>query len=129
MTTLFLLFNHQITPDQERDARTTLKIKTIITMPAEIQDIWSQVPPGLDKISGILEPVKSWLASQASPGDYVLIQGDFGACFIMVNLAFELGLVPVYATTCREVTEELEPDGSLKLTRRFKHQRFRIYGD
>ncbi|MDM8537378.1 CRISPR-associated protein Csx20 [Desulfobacterales bacterium HSG17] len=128
-TSLYLLFNHQITPDQELDARTSLKVENIITMPPEIQDIWSQVPPDLDGISDVLAPVKSWLSSVSSPGDYVLVQGDFGACFIMVNAAFDLRLIPVYATTKRAVTEELQPDGSLKITRRFKHQRFRKYGD
>lgn len=124
---LFLLFNHQITPDQELDARTSLKVKNIITMPRQIQDIWSQVPPDLDRISHVLSPVKSWLSFESSPGDYVLIQGDFGACYIMVNAAFDMGLIPVYATTKRAVSEELQPDGSLKVTRRFKHERFRKY--
>ena len=127
--TLFLIFNHQITPDQKRDACTSLKIQNIISMPRNLQEIWGQIPPDQDQISDILEPVKSWLSSKSSPGDYVLIQGDFGACFIMVNAAFEMGLVPVYATTKRAATEELQPDGSLKVTHQFKHQCFRKYGD
>lgn len=126
---LFLLFNHQITPDQETDALTSLKVQNIITMPPQIKNIWSQIQPDLDRIIDVLKPVKLWLSSQSSPGDYVLIQGDFGACFIMVYAAFEMELIPVYATTKRAVTEKLQPDGSLKITRSFKHQRFRKYGE
>jgi hypothetical protein len=58
----------------------------------------------------------------------VLIQGDFGATFLMVNFAFEKGLIPIHSTTEREATEELQPDGSVRLSHRFLHKRFRKYG-
>ncbi|MEA3280185.1 MAG: CRISPR-associated protein Csx20, partial [Thermodesulfobacteriota bacterium] len=60
--------------------------------------------------------------------DYVLIQGDFGACYIMVRFAFEKGFVPVYSTTRREAVEKQQSDGAVKLVHQFKHQVFRKYG-
>ncbi len=87
-----------------------------------------QPVPFKTKINNYLEPVKSWLAENVAKSDYVLIQVDFGACYIMVHFAFEKGLIPVYSTTRREAVEEHGNDGSIKLVHQFKHQIFRKYG-
>ena len=125
---LFLIFNHDITPVQERDARDSLGVQQIINMPPDLKEMWRQIPPDLTEISSYLEPIKNWLALQAAESDYVLIQGDFGACFIMVQFAFEKGIVPVYSTTRREAVEEQQSDGAVRLVHNFKHQSFRKYG-
>lgn len=127
--TLFLIFNHQITPQQAEDARLSLGVRDIIQMPDDIKAIWGNVPPHLFQIGTYLEPVKTWLASQAEEGDYVLIQGDFGACYLTANFAFEKGLVPIYSTTRREAADEYQADGSVKMVHQFKHQIFRKYGE
>ena len=59
--------------------------------------------------------------------DFVLIQGDFGAVYLMVNFAFSLGLIPVYATTERIVVEKRMQDNTVKSERIFKHKMFRRY--
>ncbi|MBU4186046.1 MAG: CRISPR-associated protein Csx20 [Desulfobacteraceae bacterium] len=128
-SSLFLIFNHEITPVQESDARGSLGIQQIICLPPDLKTLWRQVPPDLAEISNYLEPVKNWLASAAEKNDYVLIQGDFGACFIMVNFAFEIGLIPIYSTTDREATEEYKQNGVVKLMHQFRHRIFRKYGD
>jgi len=125
---LFLIFNHRITPLQERDARRTLEVEEIVDLPEGLKPVWNQIPPDLPTIGEYLEPIKIWLREHASTGDYVLIQGDFGACYILVEYAFSLGLTPVYSTTVREVIEEHESDGSVKLTHNFQHRIFRRYG-
>ncbi len=128
MSTLFLIFNHQLTQLQEEDARASLGIRQITGLPPDLRDIWCQIPSHLHNISNYLEPLKNWLSSEASEGDCVLIQGDLGACFIMVRFASDKGLIPVCATTRREAAEETQADGSVKLTHQFKHQIFRKYG-
>ena len=125
---LFLIFNHEITPVQESNARSSLGIEQIKCLPPDLKALWRQVPPDLTEIDNYLEPVKTWLARQSAESDFVLIQGDFGACYIMVQFAFEKGLVPVYSTTRREAVEEHCNNGSIKLVRQFKHQIFRKYG-
>jgi hypothetical protein len=45
----------------------------------------------------------------------VLIEGDFGACYLMVRFALEKGLVPLYSTTRREAEERYDADGSVRL--------------
>ncbi len=126
-TSLFLIFNHDITPVQESDAYSSFGVQQIINMPPDLKDLWRQIPPDLPKISAYLNPVKDWLAGQAKKNDYVLIQGDFGACFIMVNFAFEINLIPIYSTTEREAVEEHKEDGTINLSHQFKHRIFRKY--
>ena len=125
---LFLIFNHNITSVQETDARNSLGVQRIIDMPSDIKELWQQIPPDLSKISSWLNPVKDWLAQNSIINDYVLIQGDFGACYIMVNFAFEIGLIPVYSTTERKAVEKHDDDGTVKLVHHFRHQKFRKYG-
>lgn len=125
---LVLLFNHQFTADQEEDARKNLGISNFLHLPPELREMWGNAPPDLPGLHDYLEPVRQWLTGHAVPGDYVLIQGDFGATYLMVTFTLEKGFVPVYATTQREAAEEILPDGSVKLTHRFRHTRFRKYG-
>lgn len=124
---LFLIFNHDITPLQESDARSSLGIGQIRCLPSDLKALWRQIPPDLTEISNYLEPVKSWLARQAKKKDYVLTQGDFGACFIMVNFAFKSGLIPIYSTTERVADEEHKEDGAVNLVHQFRHRIFRRY--
>ncbi|MFP4037648.1 MAG: CRISPR-associated protein Csx20 [Desulfobacteraceae bacterium] len=125
---LFLLLNHQFTSEQEEDARVRLQIGSVRRPPSETQPLWGRVPPDLEEIACFLDPFKEWLRREAKVGDLVLIQGDFGACYLMVRFAFDSGLVPVYATTERQATEELLEDGTIRLVHTFKHRRFRQYG-
>jgi len=126
---LLLLFNHSLTREQEEDAFASLKIAEIVQPAAAIKDMWSQIPPDLSAIEDYLQPIRDWLSAEAARGDYVLIQGDFGACFLMARFAIEQGLIPVYSTTRREAVEERQPNGAVKLTHHFQHRLFRKYGE
>jgi len=124
---LFLLFNHNITAPQKSDARKDLGVNRIIDLPPDLKTLWRQIPPDLPEIFSYLEPVMEWLGGHAKQNDFVLIQGDFGACFIMVNFAFKRDLVPVYSTTRRDAAEEYDEDGTIRMTHRFQHHIFRKY--
>ncbi|MBF0101679.1 MAG: hypothetical protein HQK77_12305 [Desulfobacterales bacterium] len=128
LPSLFLIFNHTFTEHQEENARQFLGVTRIISLPDHLQQLWSAIPPELSEIDQYLDPIRKWLGSEASKHDFVLIQGDFGATFILVNTAFELELVPIYSTTRRVVTEEILNDGSIKMTHHFQHSIFRKYG-
>lgn len=127
MPNLFLLFNHQLTAAQRAAAGSDLGVRQIIHPPPEVRSIWSNIPPEETSIFSFLAPVRSWLEAEAGPGDFVLIQGDFGACYLMVNFAFEKGLVPVYSTTSRVAREERQADGGVRLVHTFNHVRYRKY--
>ncbi len=123
---MFLLFSHNLTNDQIKDAKENLKVDKFIYLPKELQNIWSNIPPEIEDITDYLKPIKEFLKNNANDGDYVLIQGDFGATYNMVNYAFENNLIPIYATTKRVVKEVIE-DGKVITIREFKHCRFRKY--
>jgi len=124
---LYLIFNHKLTQVQREDAFSSLGVDRVVEMPPDLKRLWSEVPAHLRSIREYLYPVKQWLKWVARQGDYVLIQGDFGATYIMVNFAFQNGLIPVYSTTAREAVEEHIDEGSVKLEHVFRHCRFRKY--
>jgi len=125
--TLFLLFNHCLTETQETDARTSLGVDRIVLPSPEISRLWQEIPPESDELISYLAPIFSWLGNEAHPGDFVLIQGEFGATFLLVNEAIRLGLVPVYSTTRRQAVEQHLPDGQVKISHIFSHVRYRKY--
>lgn len=115
MNSLLLLFNHTLTADQELDARASLGVSRIVEPPDAVRVLWADVPPDLPGLDTLLAPVRLWLQTEGIKGDYVLIQGDFGATYLMVRFALELELIPVYATTRRSADEEVQPDGTIQL--------------
>jgi len=125
---LLLLFNHTPTDLQLEDATRALGVSRVESPPEEIRRLWQNVPPELDAIRKYLDPIAAWITSKARAGDYILIQGDFGATWLMVQLAFERGLVPIYSTTARNAFEEVVDYRAVKLTHQFSHVRFRRYG-
>ncbi|MDR3569711.1 MAG: CRISPR-associated protein Csx20 [Syntrophobacteraceae bacterium] len=126
--TLFLIFNHQLTREQEADASAALGVKRIIELPADLQELWGNIPPDLPALNDYLWPLREWLLSRAAPGDYVLIQGDFGACCILVSFSIAKGYLPIYSTTRRVASEEMQSDGRIRLVHHFEHRIFRRYG-
>ncbi|MDW7774389.1 MAG: CRISPR-associated protein Csx20 [Desulfobulbaceae bacterium] len=127
MPDLFLLFNHTFTKVQQAGARQDLKVDRILVPPATVQEIWSSIPPDLEEIFTYLQPVLQWLESTAQHGDYVLVQGDFGACCLVARHARQSGLIPVYSTTFRQSEERHLPDGRVELIHTFRHVRFRRF--
>ena len=125
--TLFLFFSHALTQSLIEDAQQNLAVTEIRHLPEDLQERWSQVPPDLTNLKAFGKPLWEWLRQEASPKDYILIQGDFGMSYATVQFAFELGLQPIYATTRRESVEVQQADGSVRKTNRFAHVQFRPY--
>jgi hypothetical protein len=128
MARLLLLFNHTLTMAQHDAASRELGITQLVTPPLPLQQLWSNIPPETERLLPLLEPLANWLNDAGRQGDYVLIQGDFGACFLMINQALQKGLVPIYSTTTRQAIEAHLDDSSVQLEHTFKHVRFRTYG-
>ncbi len=126
---LFLLFSHKSTWEQLTDAGRSLGVESVVDMPEDLKKIWKQIPPDTQAINPLLEPVKNWLLKQSKCGDFALIQGDFGATWLMVNYTLKNGLVPVYSTTERRASETLHQDGTITTEHVFQHRRFRLYGN
>ena len=129
MPKLFLLFSHYVTDEQFEDAKRTLKITEFISLPKELQFIFSNVPADLETIDAYLQPILDWINEHCTDkNDYILVQGDFGATYFLVDYCKKNNYAtPIYATTERKSVEELQADGSIKTQRIFKHKRFRLY--
>lgn len=123
---LHLLFNHTLTQEQLSDAKASLFCYVIVSLPQELQELWSSVPPNLKSLEEYLKPIKEYVSAYIQKDDFVLVQGDFGATYIMVNFLKSLGAKPIYATTSRDVVEIREGDKVIKKSI-FKHERFREY--
>lgn len=126
MHKMLLLFSHNLTEDQIKDARVSL-IAEPVSLPFELKQLWQDIPPEETSIYQYLSPFRKWLKENATINDYVLIQGDFGAVYLMVNYSYSLSLIPIYSTTERKVVEIKMPDGTLKIEHIFKHMIFRRY--
>lgn len=123
---LFLFFSHALTNEQILDAKNSLKISEFVNLPDDLQGIFSQVPAEFneDELKDYAKPFFDYLDEFAKKGDFVLIQGDFGLSFLLVNYCFKNELIPLYATTKRDVL--IDKDGIKKSV--FKHVKFRRYG-
>ena len=123
MKALFTLINHTLTSEQEEDARKNLNVDKFINI-ADAR--WSDIDPSEKSIIEFVEAYKDKLKKQAKSGDVLLVQGDFGATYNMIRFAKNMGLIAVYATTNRIVSERVE-NGKIVIKREFKHARFREY--
>ncbi|QBF16219.1 hypothetical protein ATH_1164 [Aliarcobacter thereius LMG 24486] len=123
---MFLFFSHQLTEEQKKDAEKHFDIDNFINLPQNLQEIFSNVPNDLENLDNYIKPIKEFLKENAKKDDLVLIQGDFGVTYILVNFAKSLYLNPVYSTTSR-VVQEFEEGGKLIKKSIFKHQMFRKY--
>ncbi len=126
MKKMFLLFSHNLTQIQIDDAKNNLDIEKFVSLSQDLQELWSNIPSDLIFIKEYLLPFKNFLTENSNFGDVVLIQGDFGAVYQMVNFANDLGLKAVYATTTR-VIEEIVIDEKTVKKSIFEHRRFREY--
>lgn len=127
MKKMFLLFSHKLSNEQKNDAIKNLNIDEFIYLDTELQQKWSNVPTDISSLGSFLVPFEDFLKSSASENDVVLIQGDFGAVYKMVDFSKSLKFTPVYATTKRMVEEVKEGDKIVKKSI-FKHERYREYG-
>lgn len=129
MPTLHLILSHSLTPEQKADARQNWGIDQFQVLPPDLQALWSNVPPTLEELTPYFAPLLEWISEHLTWKDYLLVQGDFGAVFLVVEYcrAFNYG-TPLYATTLRQTQESLNEDGSVRIERVFKHVRYREYG-
>lgn len=123
MPKLFVLVSHELTPFQREDAAASLGVSEIVLLGGKE---WSQIPAEDEDITVFLAPLKQQLQMFGQAGDFLLVQGDFGATYNMVEYANRIGMKPVYATTKRLARDMVNGDEVTTL-RTFEHVRFRRY--
>ena len=123
---MFLLFSHKLTDEQIKDAKQNLGVDEFVYLPQDLQEKFSNVPPEIDDIKAYSKIFIEFLEKNANKNDYILIQGDFGVVFWVVEYCRQNNFKAVYATTKRVVKEKKVKGKVVKISE-FKHVKFRRY--
>jgi len=125
MKKAFVLLNHTLTQNQIMELEKKYGVSQIIYPEKELSQKWSQIPAtenfDLDTIQSILQ----WL-SFAQENDVLIIQGEFGSTFMIVDYSLKNKLVPVHAVTKR-VSKESREGEVVHREYIFEHVCFRKY--
>ncbi len=124
---MILIFSHTLTEKQIQDAKESLNVNQFIYLSQESQEKWSLIPPNIGNISNITDEIKEWITTVADKNDYILVQGDFGATYDIVNYCKLKGLKVVYSTTKRVTKEIPRSDGKIEVIHEFDHVMYREY--
>lgn len=118
---IVLLFSHTLTDPQLKELTTDFMCENIIYMPQDIKSIWQNITDSTS--SDIFE---QFLLENLKENDYVLIQGDWGMTYKMINFAKAHKFIPIFSRTTRNVKEYTDGAKVLK-TSIFEHIGFRKY--
>jgi len=118
----FCLLNHEITPKQIDELNSRFGVKHIIHPPDCISALWGDIPTDTELF---IEPFINWL-NAAQRGDLVILQGEFGATFRLVDFALKKELVPLYSVTKR-IAKETRDGEKVYRSYIFEHICFRQY--
>ena len=121
----YCLLNHTLTEAQLAELKERYHSIRVVYPPVDISAAWSQLPPGLSYDTNTIRSVISWL-DVAETGDTVILQGEAGSTFILVDYLLSRGLVPLHAVT-RRVSSESNEGEDVKKSLVFRHVCFRPY--
>jgi hypothetical protein len=121
-----VLLNHTMNNEQILQAQTELGVDSFVLPRENVTKKWSDADPCADLAHLGIEIITEWLSSETSRGDYILVQGDYGLTFAVVDWCLRKGLIPVHATTQQCVMESMERDTKV-VKREFRHVKFRKY--
>jgi hypothetical protein len=128
MNKVFVLLNHKLTDLQKEELTKEIGVSDIVYLPNEILKTWSSVEPTDDlNVNTLKKDICSWIEKESRKNDYVIVQGEFGATFFMVDFCFKNSLIPIYSTSKRIYKEIRNNDGSVSRNHVFKHVCFRKY--
>lgn len=120
-----LLFSHQLTENQEKELVENFKVKKIVSLSSELQEMWSNVSIK-ENYKENLEKIKKYIEENFNENDVILVQGNWEYTYNIVKWSIEKKLVPVYSYTERNV-EEIKDGENVKKISYFKHVKFIEY--
>lgn len=125
MSKAFCLLNHQLTQNQITELKEEFGAEEIIYPSEELSKMWSQIPATKQLDINIIDTILKW-HSLAQENDILIIQGEYGSTFMIVDYALKHNLVPLYAVTKR-VAAEQRNDEIVSRQYIFEHVCFRKY--
>ena len=124
MAKTFCLLNHALTENQIADLETNFKSVQIVYPSEELSKQWSQINPEQES-DGVIKNAVAWL-QDAQKEDLLVIQGEYGCTFKLVDYALKKGLIPIYATTKR-IAKETRDGETVRREYIFEHVCFKKY--
>ena len=126
MTHIYILLNHSLTERQVDELHQSYGNDAQLVYPPEtIKIFWSQIPVTSSLPKEPMQEIVKWLSS-ACANDVLLVQGDYGATFMLVDYALKNGLIALYAVTQR-VAQEQKNGEQVMRQYVFEHECFRKY--
>ena len=125
MVKAFCLLNHELTQNQILELKNRFNVESIIYPSEELSKSWSQIPAEKELDKTIIGNVTNWLTA-ANKGDLLIVQGEFGATFMIVDYALKNELIPLHAVTKRVAVEHRDGEVVSKQYV-FEHVCFRKY--
>ena len=119
-----LVFSHEMTENQEKELNEVYNVEKIEKLPKDLQEMWSNV--SIEK--NYKEKIKKYIEENFNTNDVLLIQGNWGYTYSLVKWSIEIGLVPIYSYTERNV-EEIKDGENVKKISYFKHVKFLEYSE
>ena len=120
-----LLFSHQLTENQEKELVENFKVKKIVSLSSELQEMWSNVSIK-ENYKENLEKIKKYIEENYKENDVMLVKGNWGYTYNIVTWSIEKKLIPVNSYTERNV-EEIKDGENVKKISYFKHVKFIEY--
>jgi hypothetical protein len=127
MPKALIVMSHQLLPKQKEELMSRFKVEKIIYLPEQLQRSWREIPSKGKMPEKSLDEIARWVKITCSREDVVLVQGEFGAVFYLVDYILQQGFKAIYATTDRDYTEEILPDNAVLRKHLFRHETFREY--
>jgi hypothetical protein len=122
-----ILLNHEPELPQLNELRERFGVTEMRYPGEKLKFAWSKVSAVEDNPAAFLKEIIKWLEAETAAGDYIWVQGEWGAAFFIVSWALAEGRIPVYAASERQVAEERYPDGTIHSQRIFRHVQFKLY--
>ena len=120
------LLNHKLTKVQLFELENTFGISEVVYPNYAIQGAWADIPTTPTLTKDNLKPFVEWMLKNAQRDDIVILQGEFGASFYLIECAFENDLIPIHSVTKR-IAKEGSHDETIVRTYVFTHICFRKY--
>lgn len=125
MPKVYCLLNHALTQNQIKELKEKYNASDIIYPSEELSASWSQIPATETLDMSIINNVVLWL-KDACADDLLIIQGEFGSTFMLVDYALKRKLIPLYAVTKRVASEQRNGE-TVSRHYVFEHVCFRKY--
>lgn len=122
MKKAYILFSHILLEEQKLELKNEFGCEEIVYLPENLQLLWSNVQEN-DNTSQLFY---EFLKTNALENDYVLVQGEWGITYKIVNFCKNNNLIPIYSFSKRISHEEIKNDIIVK-TSYFKHIKFKEY--